>query len=186
MIDRFCCNFGFCLSSLSKHAINSALGLGDVENVNAHLFHLFRDIGLIAVGAVLGFIGSFVMWGFQLREVRRQKKADRILRAVHLATTSLSHLRSLLYSKTQGIKGVLNLPENPVDELMAIATLFLREIEPLVQRLHDKQQELFAHGIEGPDAADSMIQLAEEFPPIVNQIMSELRELSKARRIETT
>ena len=121
------------------------------------------------------------MWRWQLREERKKKSAEHIFHAIHLAINSLTYVRCLLYSKTQGIKGVLNLPENPVDELMAIATLHLHEIVPLVRQLHNKQQELFAHGIEGPNAGDSIIRLANAFPAIVNQLTAELEEMSEVQ-----
>jgi hypothetical protein len=151
--------------------------------VTPEVLHLLRDVGLLTVGALLGFIGSFAMWKWQLREQRRERRAEHILRAVHLTTSSLTHTRCLLYSKIQGVGGVLSLPENPVDELMAIATLSLREVEPLVQQLHDKQQELFAFNREKPNAADLMLRLAgEEFPVVVNQVMNELRKLYRTRQ----
>jgi hypothetical protein len=146
---------------------------------------LLHDVALLAVGALLGFLGSFVMWRWQLREERKKKRTEHILRAVHLAISSLTHVRCLLSAKTQGMKGYLNLPENPVDELMSVSLLYLHEIIPLVQKLHDKQQELFAHGIDGPDAADSMLRLAAEFPPIANHVIKKLENLSKDGRLQS-
>jgi hypothetical protein len=149
--------------------------------MNPDILPSLRDIGLLTVGALLGFLGSFGMWKWQLRDQRREKKAEQILHAIHLAASSLTHIRCLLYSKIQGVGGVFDLPENPVDELLAIATLSLREIEPLVQQLHDKQQELFAFNREKPGAADLMLRLAGEvFPALVNEVMNELRKLYRA------
>lgn len=147
--------------------------------MNADLLHTARDVGMLAVGALLGFLGSLAMWRQQLKEERRKHRADLILRAVHLASSSLTYTRALLYSKMQGVTGVLGLPENPVDELMAVTALHLHEIIPQVQQLHEKQQQLFAHSIEGPGAADSMLRIAGEFPPLVNQVNAKLEELAK-------
>ena len=147
--------------------------------MNADLLHTVRDVGMLAVGALLGFLGSLAMWKQQLKEERRKRRADLILRAVHLASSSLTHARALLYSKMQGVTGVLGLPENPVDELMAITALHLHEIIPQVQQLHEKQQQLFAHGIEGPSAADSMLRIAGEFPSLVNQVNAKLEALAE-------
>lgn len=147
--------------------------------MNPGILHLLRDIGLLAVGALLGFLGSFAMWKWQLGEQRREKRGEHILRATHLAASSLTYARSLLYSKPQGTKGILDLPENPVDELMALACLNLREIIPLVRELHNKQQELFAFNIQEPHAADKMLQLTEGFAPVANQIREKLEELAE-------
>jgi hypothetical protein len=147
--------------------------------MNADLLHTARDVGLLAVGALLGFLGSFAMWKWQLKEKRKGERAKHILRAIHLAIGSLTYIRCLLSAKTRGVTGYLDLPENPVDELMAIAVLHLHEAVPLVQRLHNKQQELFAHGLGGADAASAMIQLARDCEPIANQLMKKLEELAE-------
>lgn len=140
-----------------------------------------RDIGILILGAVfgaiLGYIGSVLMWRLQLREERRKERATHALRGLHLSIASLTYLRCLLSAKTQGMKGFLNLPDNPVDELMGLAVLHLPEVVPLTQQLHDKQQDLFAHSIEAPDAADSMIRIARECEPIVNQLIKQLQSV---------
>jgi hypothetical protein len=135
---------------------------------------------MLAVGALLGFLGSRAMWKQQLKEERRKRRADLILRAVHLASSSLTYTRALLYSKMEGGTGVLGLPENPIDELMAITALHLREIIPDVQQLHEKQQQLFEHRTTGPGAADSMLGIAREFPSLVNRVNAKLEALAKA------
>jgi len=142
------------------------------------MFHQFREIGFLAVGALLGFLSSLAMWKFQLREKRKQKRADYILHAIELAMSSLTYMRSLLYSKTQGIKAVVNLPPNPVDELLPLVLLHIPEVLPLAQELHDKQQDLFAHSIESEDAADSMIELVNALPPLVNKLIKQLSDLA--------
>lgn len=139
-----------------------------------------RDVALLAVGALLGFLGSFVMWRWQLREERKKKRAEHILRATHLAMSSLTYVRCLLSAKTEGMKAYLDLPENPVDELVALAVLHLREIVPLVRKLHEKQQDLFAHGIEDVDAAESMLRIAtKEFSATVNQLNAKLEQMAR-------
>jgi hypothetical protein len=140
----------------------------------------FRDGVFLIIGALIGFLSSVAMWRRQVREAKRAKRADHILRAVHLASSSLTYARSLLYSKVQGVTGVLSLPANPVDELMALAGLHLHEIAPLVQQLHEKQQALFGDFSHDDDPASSMLALLGEFPPIVNQLMKQLGELDDA------
>ena len=141
--------------------------------------HQLREVGFLAVGALLGFLSSLAMWKFQVREQRRQKRADHILHAIELALSSLTYMRALLYSKVRGIKAVISLPANPVDELMPLALLHIPEVLPLVQQLHDKQQDLFAHGNEAEDAADSMLNLVNEFPPLVNKLIKQLGDLAE-------
>lgn len=112
------------------------------------LMGLPRDIALLLLGAILGAVlgcgGSILMWRLQLCEDHRKKKAEYALRALYLSITSLTYLCSLLSAKTQGMKGFLNLPENPVDELMGIAILHVREIVPLASNFTTNNKHCLA------------------------------------------
>lgn len=140
----------------------------------------FREGVFLLLGALIGYVASVAMWKRQLREQRKAKRAEHILRAVYLASSSLTYGRALLYSHLQGVEGVLNLPSNPVDELMAIAGLHLPEMCPLVQELHDKQQLLFGEFSHEADPARAMLEVLQSCVPIVNQLTKQLRELSSS------
>jgi hypothetical protein len=139
----------------------------------------FSEGIFLVLGGLIGFASSVAMWRRQVHEERRRKKADYILRAVHLATSSLTYARSLLYSKIEGVTGALSLPENPVDELMALASIHLAEVAPVVQQLHDKQQMLFGDFSEEAEPAQAMLALLGEFPPLVNALIKQLRDLGE-------
>lgn len=129
---------------------------------------------LLIVGALIGFLSSTQMWKRQVAYEGKKRRGEHILRAIQLAVETTTYTRCLLYSKTEGIASVLNLPSNPVDELIALTEL-LPEIKELVQKLHDKQQELFAYDKRHDSAATAMFALAEGIVSCVNEISGRLR-----------
>ncbi|MBI2514517.1 MAG: hypothetical protein HYV96_21290 [Opitutae bacterium] len=132
----------------------------------------FRDGAFLIVGALIGYLASVAMWRRQLAEERRRRTEDHVVRAISLCVASLTYARAIIFAKKSG--DIASLPENPVDELMAIVGLHFHEANPLVQKLHEKQQGLFAYPASNADAAERMLEIAREMPPIVNQLSKQL------------
>jgi len=133
----------------------------------------FRESVFLVVGALIGYLASVAMWRRQLAEERRRRTEDQVLRAIALRGGSLTYARAVIFAKLSG--EIASLPENPVDELMAIVGLHFHELRPLVQELHDKQQQLFAYPTSEANAANRMQEIAHEMPPVVNQLTKQLR-----------
>jgi hypothetical protein len=132
----------------------------------------FREGAFLVAGALIGYLASVAMWRRQLAEERRRRTEDQVVRAIALSVASLTYARALIFAKKSG--EIASLPANPVDELMAIVGLHFHETRPLVQKLHEKQQALFAYPASKVDAAERMLEIAQEMPPIVNQLSKQL------------
>jgi hypothetical protein len=138
---------------------------------------------VLALGALLGIFGSIIVWHKQTHESRRLKRAELLLRAIDLTYGTGTHTRCLIYSKSSGIGGVLNLPENPVDQIMAITLLHFPDASRYVQKLHEQQQELFSSRIHDANGPDTIKAIGEKMVETMNDIIKCLCNIAEKENL---
>lgn len=142
-----------------------------------------QPVLILILGALIGISGSIIVWHKQNREERRKKRAELLLRTIDLTYSTGSHTRCLIYSKNTGIGGVLNLPENPVDKIMAIALIHFPDAHQHVQTLHKQQQELFGYSSGDPSASDTINATGEKMANTMNEIVRCLHNIAKKEKL---
>jgi hypothetical protein len=142
-----------------------------------------RGTFILILGALIGILGSVVIWHKQNREERRRRRAELLLRTIELTYSTGTYTRCLIYSKIDGIKGVLHLPENPVDKIMSIVLIHFPEACPYVQTLHEQQQALFGHRTDIPDASAFILAIGEKISGTMNDIIHCLQNLAEKEKL---
>lgn len=142
-----------------------------------------QGVFVLILGALIGISGTIIVWHKQTREERRKKRAELLLRTIDLTYSTGSHTRCLIYSKHTGIGGVLHLPENPVDKIMAIVLIYFPDARQHVQTLHKQQQELFGHSSGDPSASDSINATGEKMADTMNDIIRCLHNIAEREKL---
>lgn len=141
-----------------------------------------RGMFILLLGALIGILGSIIIWHKQNREERRRNRAELVLRTIDLTYSTGTHTRCLIYSKNAGLHGVLHLPENPVDKIMAIVLIHFPNARQHVQTLHKQQQELFGHSSD-PSESGSMKIIGENMVATMNDLVRCIHNIAEQEKL---
>jgi hypothetical protein len=137
----------------------------------------FQDTLKVLLGAFIGVFGSIVAWHLQNRTHKSRQREELLLRTIQLAMHSLTYNRCVTYAKFDDLKTFIQLPENPVDQLMAIVLVHFPSAFPITHKLHHEQQELYAFPKVAPNAADAMKAIGEKMATTVTELVRELNNI---------
>ena len=149
-----------------------------VETVTA-----LRDVLVLLLGAFVGALASIAIWRLQFREEKRRERAKMLLQAIQLAIHSGTHTRNLIYSKIGGLKAIVDLPGNPVDEVMAIVLIYFEEVYSLTKKLHLQQQDLFSYDINSPNAVEIMHEMGDKMAETATEIVKSLVKIAEREKL---
>ena len=102
-----------------------------------------------------------------------------LLRAIQIAITSNTYARNIMYSKVEGLSAQIKLPENPVDQLMAVNMVHFPTAIRLSNKLHLQQQKLFGIPVGESDTAEQLLQTANAMADTTTEIVVELRAIAQ-------
>jgi hypothetical protein len=139
----------------------------------------FQDTLKVALGAIIALFGIVATSYLQNRTHKGRMREEMLLRAIQLAISSNSYARSIMYSKVEGISAQIKLPENPVDQLMAVIMVHFPTAIRLSNKLHLQQQKLFSIPVAEPDTAEQMLQTANAMADTTTEIVVELRVIAQ-------
>ena len=142
-----------------------------------------RGLFILLLGALIGILGSIIIWHKQNREERRRNRAELVLRAIELTYSTGTHTRCLIYSKNAGTHGVLHLPENPVDKIMSIVLIHFPEARQHVQTLHKQQQDLFGYSSGDPNTSDSINAIGENMVATMNDLVRCIHKIAEEEKL---
>ncbi|MGA2788184.1 MAG: hypothetical protein ABSF60_11720 [Verrucomicrobiota bacterium] len=142
-----------------------------------NLFLSFQDTLKVLLGAFTGILGSLIASYLQNRTHKKRYREELLLRTVLLAMHSLTYNKCIAYAKYDELKTLIQLPENPLDQLLAIVLIHFPSAFPLTKKLHDQQQDLheLPHG--DPHTPDAMKELCIKMAITVTDIIRELNDI---------
>jgi hypothetical protein len=143
----------------------------------------FQDTLKVLLGAMVGIFGSVVAWHLQNQTHKKRQREELLLRATQLALHSLTYNRCITYAKFDQLKTLIDLPENPVDQLLAIVLIHFPSAFLITRKLHEQQQDLYAFSIVDSKAPDAVKELGEKMAETVTELVRELNEIAIKEKI---
>lgn len=137
----------------------------------------FQDTLKVLLGALVGILGGLLPWHLQEKIQKKRHREQLLLNAIQLATRSLTYTRCVFYAKFGDLKTLIDLPENPLDELLAIVLVHFPTAFAATQQLHHLQQDIYEFDIKAPSAVDKMKEITEEMALVVTKIVKELNRI---------
>lgn len=136
------------------------------------------------MGAVIGFLGSYVMWRVNVGYQDRLRRIEYIRNMIRLVLATGTFSRSLLYAKLGGLEAVSKLGANPLDELMAYTMVHVSDVAPFVQEISLIINEIHQFDILQKGAAAVLLKKGSEIEVLLNETCTALVAAADREKIE--
>jgi hypothetical protein len=152
-------------------------------NTFLDLLNSFQDTLKVVLGAFIGILGSVVAAHLQNWTRKKHQREELLLKSIQLSMHALGYYRAVAYAKSEDRKTLIELPDNPADQLTAIVLVHFPTAFPLCQKLHAQLQDLHSYPHDSPGAANAYIELGATVANTVTEIIRELNDVGIREKI---